>query len=195
MAESTAFPWLKHLPEDEQTEFFTELAEAFYNSTGDVEIDGAELTLTARPSRSVTVTGAFAYQDARLAADAPDLGGRKDERLPNVPRVTAALNADYRASGVDIAPTFGATLRFVSDRKASFDANPGLPQYDLGDYVTVDLRAGATLGFVNAQLFVRNLFDARGAYSADTTLSSLGGPARVSVLQPRTIGLSATTHF
>ncbi len=29
MAESTAFPWLKHLPEDAQREFFEELSEAF----------------------------------------------------------------------------------------------------------------------------------------------------------------------
>lgn len=158
-------------------------------------VDGAELTLTARPSRSVTASGAFAYANARLSAAAPDLGARKGERLPNVPEFTAAINADFQASGPGLRPTFGGTLRFVSDRKSGFDANAQIPQYDLGDYVTADLRAGASLGPIVAQVFVRNLFDERGALSAYTVLSSLGGPARVAVLQPRTIGIGLTGRF
>lgn len=34
MAESTAFPWLKHLPEDAQTEFFEEMRDAFVQMKG-----------------------------------------------------------------------------------------------------------------------------------------------------------------
>jgi len=166
-----------------------------YVNTGGAKIDGAELTLTARPARSVNVTGAFAYQDARLAADSPDLGGQKGDRLPTVPKFTAAINADYLGTGEGLSPTFGATLRFVSDRNAGFDGNPNLPQYDLGDYVTIDLRAGATVGPAKVQLFVRNLFDIRGAVSAYMATSSLGGAARVTVLQPRTFGVSLSGKF
>lgn len=166
-----------------------------YINTGGAEIDGAELTLTARPSRSFTVSGAFAYQNARLAADSLDLGGRKGDPLPNVPKFTAAINADYHGDGAALNPTFGGTLRFVSDRNAGFDGNPDLPQYRVGDYATVDLRAGAVFGPVNAQLFVRNLFDDRGAISAYTGLAALGGPARVAILQPRTIGLGLSSRF
>jgi iron complex outermembrane receptor protein len=158
------------------------------------KIDGAELTLTARPSQGFTVTGAFAYQDARLAEDSPLLGGVRGDPLPNVPKFTAALSADYRGRN-GVQPTVGATLRFVSDRVASFDASGLLPQYDLGQYVSVDLRAGATFGRVQAQLFVRNLFDDRGQLSASTFLSGAGGPTQVTILQPRTIGISATTRF
>ena len=89
----------------------------------------------------------------------------------------------------------GATLRFISDRSASFDANPGLPQYELPDYVTFDLRAGMTLGPVDIQGFVRNLFDQRGQLSAVTFLSAAGGPAQVTIVQPRTIGVSASARF
>ncbi|MGN6500347.1 MAG: TonB-dependent receptor, partial [Tsuneonella sp.] len=167
---------------------------SYVNSAG-AKIDGAELTLTARPSRSFTATGAFAYQDARLSKDSPDLGGLKGDRLPNVPKLTAALNVDYRMAGSGFSPTFGGTLRFVSDRDSNFRGNPSTPQFDLGDYATVDLRAGATFGRINAQLFVHNLFDERGAYSAITTYAAFGGPARVSVLQPRTIGIGVNTSF
>jgi len=166
-----------------------------YVNTGGADIDGAELTVTARPTRSFNVAGAFAYQNARLAADSPDLGGQKGDALPTVPEFTATINADYTGTGEGLNPTFGGTLRFVSDRDAGFDANPNLPQYDLGDYVTVDLRSGVTLGPVNAQLFVRNLFDQRGAVSAYMATAALGGAARVTVLQPRTFGLSLLSRF
>jgi hypothetical protein len=36
MAESEAFPWINHLPEDEQTSFFLELEEAFGTALFDV---------------------------------------------------------------------------------------------------------------------------------------------------------------
>jgi outer membrane receptor protein involved in Fe transport len=165
------------------------------DNAGSATVDGAELTLTAHPAPSFTVTGAFAYQDAHLTANAPALGGIKGEPLPNVPKFTAAISADYRAQGGGIRPTAGATLRFVSDRKSGFDGSASQPQYNLPDYATVDLRVGATIGPVDAQIFVRNLLDDRGQLSAVTTLAILGGPAQVAVQQPRTIGLSLTSRF
>ncbi|MVO79519.1 TonB-dependent receptor [Sphingomonas sp. MAH-20] len=164
-------------------------------NAGRAAVDGGELTLTVRPMTGFTASGAFAYQDARLTEDAPLLGARDGDRLPNVPRFTAALNLDYRLSEEGLQPRLGATLRHVSARKAAFDGNAQLPQYRLPAYTSVDLRAGASLGKVDLQLFVRNLFDERGQISAFTVLSSLGGPAQVTMLQPRTIGLSATTRF
>lgn len=164
-------------------------------NAGSAKVDGAELTLTARPSRDVTVTGAFAWQNARLAEADADLGAAKGERLPNVPRFTAAINFDYRIDAGPPAPAVGATLRFVSDRRASFDGSASFPQYKLPDYATIDLRVGVTLGRIDTRLFVRNLFDVRGQLSAVTLLSALGGPAQVSILQPRTIGISASTRF
>lgn len=159
------------------------------------KIDGAELTLTARPNRELTFSGAFAYQNARLARASAALGGRKGERLPNVPEWTAAVNADYAARGDGLRPTLGGTVRLISNRKSSFDASAGYPQFDLGDYVTVDLRAGATLATVDLQVYLRNAFDTRGKVSAVTLFSAFGGPANVAMVQPRTIGISATKRF
>ena len=159
------------------------------------KIDGAELTLTARPSRELTFSGAFAYQDARLAKASAALGGRAGERLPNVPKWMAAINADYADRGEGLRPSLGATLRFISDRRSSFDASIGYPQFDLGDYVTLDLRAGATLATIDFQVYLRNAFDSRGKVSATTLFSALGGPANVAIVQPRTIGISATKRF
>jgi outer membrane receptor protein involved in Fe transport len=164
-------------------------------NAGDAGIKGAELTLTARPDHRTTITGAFAYNDGRLTDADPTLGGRDGERLPNSPHFTATVNADWVLVESDFKPTFGATLRYVSDRTASFDASLSAPQYHLPDYTSVDLRAGATFGRVNAQLFVHNLFDVRGQLSAFTAVAALGAPVQVSILQPRTVGLSLTTRF
>ncbi len=158
---------------------------------------GSELALTARPTSSFTATGAFAYQNARTSEADTDLGAAKGERLPNVPRFTAALNGDYEFSHAGLRPTIGAALRYVSDRTAAFDnaiQNPSVTflQYRLPAYTAVDLRTGIALSSVNLQLYVRNVFDERGQLSA---ITYRGPQPWVAVLQPRTIGISATTSF
>jgi outer membrane receptor for monomeric catechols len=150
-----------------------------------------ELSLTARPTRAFLVSGAFAYQDARLSEAQPELGAlTAGERLPNVPRWTGAVNADYTVMGAG-SPRFGITVRYNGDRKASFDAATQFLQYALPSYTTFDLRTGLTLGSVDAQLHVYNVADKRGQVSAD---ASLGVP-QVTILQPRTVGLSVSTRF
>ena len=165
------------------------------NAMSGAHIYGGDLTITARPSRAFTASAAFGYTDAHLAGDDVDLGGRKGEQLPNVPKLTAALIADYVIPNTSFKPRFGGTIRYVSARDSSFDASPNAPQYHLDHYASVDLRAGATFGPVDAQVFARNLFDVRGQLSANTSLTLLGAPAQVSLLQPRTIGASLSTRF
>jgi outer membrane receptor protein involved in Fe transport len=166
-----------------------------YLNAGGAHVRGLELALTARPSRALTFSGAFAYNDGAVTDANAGLGAAKGERLPNTPHFTAAINADYRLGVGPLRPSIGATLRYVSDRTASFDANASLPQYRLPDYTSVDLRAGIAAGPVDVGLYVRNLFDVRGQLSAQTVLSAFGGPAQVTILRPRTIGLELSTRF
>jgi len=163
-------------------------------NAGRAKVRGAELALSARPVERLTISGSFAYQDAELADDAPDLGGRNGERLPNVPRFTGSLNADYTFPLNSLKPAIGATVSHVSDRRASFDGNLSLTQYPLPEYTTVNLRGEIVISDVNLQLYVRNLFDERGQLSAFGAYSS-AGQTKVSILQPRTIGLMATKRF
>lgn len=87
--------------------------------------------------------------------------------------------------------TLGATVRYTGDRKASFDASPGFPQYHLPAYTAVDLRAGLSFPPYDVQLYVRNLLDERGQVSAYTWQ----GNPRVAMLQPPTIGFTVMTRF
>jgi outer membrane receptor protein involved in Fe transport len=164
---------------------------SFNGNAGRARIRGSELTLTAVPIRGLRLSGAFAYQNAKLVDAAPDLGGVAGERLPNVPRFTAAMNSDYEFAVTDLRPTLGASLRYVTDRKASFDASTADPQYSLPAYALVDLRAGLTIHTVNAQLFVHNLCDRMGQLSANTGY----GTAQVAIVQPRTYGIALSMAF
>lgn len=161
------------------------------NAAGGAHIMGAELTLTARPTRGFLVTGAFAYQDAKLAAPNADLFAAKGDRLPGVPEFTAAINADYEFGAGSLRPRVGATLRFVDDRLALFSSRT---RYKLPSYETLDLRGGVTIDRFDVQLFLRNVFDVRA--QVNNPLSSPAtGPFLVTLLQPRTVGLSASTRF
>ena len=110
------------------------------NALGGASVRGAELTFIARPSDELTLTGAFAYQNAELSETDESLGGARGERLPNVPRYTAALNADYRIASRRLQPTIGTTVRHVAERTASFDGSLSFPQYRTPAYTIADLR-------------------------------------------------------
>ena len=79
----------------------------------------------------------------------------------------------------------------MGDRETSFDHATGHKQYNLPAYTVVDLRAGLSFSPYDVQLYVRNLLDERGQLSAFTWQ----GNPRPAMLQPRTIGLTVTTHF
>ena len=124
------------------------------------------------------------------------MGGDLGERLPNVPRFTGTVNADYLFSSCWFTPSLGGTVSYVSDRPANFDAS-SFPQYWLPSYTTVDLRAGVRFGRVDAQLYARNLLDNRGQLSAFifTAARAGAGDVPIAMLQPLTVGLSFSVAF
>jgi len=156
---------------------------------------GAELTLTFAPTSQLTLVGAFGYTDAQLTEAAPDLGGVKGDRLPDTPEFTGSLAGDFAFDLGNRDAFVGATVRHVTDRVVSYDASSSVPQYDLPEYTTVDLRTGVQLGAARLQLYVRNAFDERGQLSGTTAFSALGGPVWVSLVQPRTIGVNLISQF
>ena len=143
---------------------------------GRATIRGGEITLTARPLDDLTLSGNASYHDARRANADTD------------PEYTATVNADYVFEALPLRPSVGGTVRHVSDRGASLSSTT--PQ-DLPAYTMVDLRTGMTFGAVDAQLYVRNLFDSDGKLSLHTA----SGRPVFSILQPRTIGISLSSSF
>lgn len=157
------------------------------NATGGATIRGSELTVTANVIEGATITGTMAYQNAQLSAAEVTLGAAKGEQLPNVPELSATLNADYMLPFGNLQPTIGMTLRYVDDRRSGF----GVAAYLLPEYTTVDLRTGLQFGSVSANIYVRNVLDERGQLST----SPFRGLPQPAMLQPRTIGIGVTTQF
>ncbi|WP_198083550.1 TonB-dependent receptor [Variovorax sp. E3] len=156
---------------------------------------GLEWTMRAAATDSLRVATALSVIDAKLVDASPDLGGLAGDRLPNTSRLSAALQADYDFRIAGYPAYVGATARYTGDRWSSFREAPGVPQYRLPAYAAVDLRGGVQMGRVNLGLYVRNLTNRRGQISAETTLSTAGGPARVNLIAPRTIGLQLSMDF
>jgi len=167
---------------------------AIVNAPGGARVDGAELAVTARPASFVELSGNAAYANARLKQADPALGASQGERMPNVPKFTAALNADFRLA-LPLQPTVGGSVRWVGDRMASFDKSAAPPQYRLPAYAAADLHALVNLRSVSLQLYVHNLFDKRGELNVPNTIVQANGPRPVSILEPRTVGVSAMVNF
>src|SRR5262249_40381836 len=129
----------------------------------------------------------FGYQHSRLAADAPDLGGAAGEDLPNVPRFTGSILADYTFAQNEWRPAVGASARRVTGSLQEFGAGA----YRVPAYTTYDVRATVALHQIDLQLYVHNLSDVRGQFSE----FNFGPIAWVALMQPRTVGLLATTRF
>jgi iron complex outermembrane recepter protein len=164
---------------------------AIANAAGGARVTGAELMLSARPLDALKIQGAFAYQHAYMRQADPNLGATLGQQLPDVPRYTAALDGDYVLPWGSANPTVGATVRYVDSRLASWDLSKARPQYNLPSYTALDLRAGATISSVNLQLYVRNVTNEYAQLSAYTWQ----GVARPAIMQPRTVGVTASVHF
>lgn len=156
---------------------------------------GLELTVMALPLRQLMLAGALGYTDARLSDDAPDLGGVAGESLPDAPKISATFSVDYRFDLRGREAGMGTTVRHVAERNASFDRSAGMPQYELPAYTSIDVRAGITMGATRVKLYCKNIGDERGQLSAFTGMGVAGGPIQVSMLQPRTFGLSVDVTF
>jgi outer membrane receptor protein involved in Fe transport len=181
---------------DIQITAFTAFSAFTENAPGGASIWGSELSVSGRPMQSLLLSGTFAYQDAYLRQASPFLGAYAGERLPNVPRATGTLGADYDFNSLRWRPSVGASARYMDARWSSFDGAAAIgsyPQYHLPDYAVVDLRAGLQFGGgLGAQFYVRNALNKLGQLSG--VQGSFVGE-EVAIIQPRTIGLNLTKRF
>lgn len=160
------------------------------NAPTSARIKGGELTLRARPIDELSFVGTFGYQDGTIKDAVPSIAASAGERLPSVPEFTAFVGVDYEDYKSPLRPSFGGSLRFISDSQTIFGPNG----YHLPDYTLVELHAGIAPGPVKLNLFVKNLLDARPQVTPRFRYFTAANP-QVTILQPRTIGVSASLDF
>jgi hypothetical protein len=139
-----------------------------------------------------------AYTDTELTEDTdPVVGGKEGDPLPYVPKWSLALSADYEWTVRGSSRAYvGGSLGYTGERSIQFDsraANGSLNQAP--SFVTLNLRAGAYLGRWNVELYGKNLTNDKGVTSIGDPGLLPNGAVGLSLIRPRTIGLSVSTRI
>jgi outer membrane receptor protein involved in Fe transport len=184
----------------------------FYDNGGKAHSQGLELELGYHPVRGLRVGVSGSYDDARLDEDIPVNGvtAKSGNELPYAAKVSYAGTVDYEHPMTSTVRGFaGLTVAGVGSRRAFFaDQTVGLAPLglvsktgDLPAYATLDLRGGITRNRVTVTAYLRNVTDKRGAVAlygkvagADLATGTVG-PAALTVIQPRTVGVTARFEF
>ncbi|MEM9240124.1 MAG: TonB-dependent receptor [Pseudomonadota bacterium] len=161
--------------------------------------EGIELSFISNPLPGLTVHGGIAYTDSRFTDFANPAFGPTPltgTRLPNAPRRTFNITADY-----EIQNTFNGLTPFVRGEfsgTSSFTSSAG-GTTQVGDYNLFNLRMGLRGDRIDLTIFVENLFDERYTLeSAGTALAPPLIPVPENLVvpgKPRTFGVVATARF
>jgi iron complex outermembrane recepter protein len=172
---------------------------------GSAQSKGLEWTLGLSPVTGLNFLLTGAYIDAYLTADAPAAGGSNGDPLPYAPKWSTSLDGSYTWHAAGNWDGFaGATWSYVGSRISDFAASTTVvggavvfvpnPRETLPSYNTVNLRAGLEDARWSFELYVKNVGDERGI----TSYSNSGTPnfgGSIALIQPRTIGATATVRF
>jgi outer membrane receptor protein involved in Fe transport len=170
------------------------------------KVDGAEVSVTARPVRGLSLSANAAYTNARLTEDLPPIVGVIEgfdgDQLPFTPKFSAGLNGDYNwALSGRVGASVGASLRHLSSQTATYDADfvtANGEQRRIDSYQVIDVRAGLDFGKFSIDAYVRNLANSAGRTSTEGTTvfgpfpTNPNGAMNTGVIRPRTFGLSLT---
>ena len=160
---------------------------------------GGELAWTWNPIAGLSLSADLAYTHAYLTDDAAPIGGKSGDDLPDVPKFSANLGADYDFAISDRINGFvGASSRYMGSRAIDFVSGtpatyvrPVMPEYH-----TFDLHMGATRGDLTVEAYIRNIGNAYGFNRlVAETRDGYDPPLTAAVIQPRTFGLSLSAKF
>ena len=161
--------------------------------------DGAELAWTWKPVMSLSLAANAAYTDARLTEDAPAIGGKSGDVLPNVPKFTANVSADYDFSiTADTSGFAGGSFQYIGARSIDFVSGTpaGYVRPVMPEYSTFNLRAGLIAGGLTVEAYIKNVGNTYGITRLVSEVrDGYDGPLGAAVIPPRTVGLSVSTKF
>lgn len=169
------------------------------NANGGTAVSkGFEFTTVVRPTDRLNLSLNGAYTDASLTQDTdPVVGGLDGDPLPYVPEWSFSLNGDYEWPVMGDALAYvGGDVSYTGERTANFDVrSPDGSLRQTDSYTTVGLRAGIDAGRWSAEIYGKNLTDEQGINAIQAPGSLPGGALGVSIIRPRTVGLSVGFEF
>jgi outer membrane receptor protein involved in Fe transport len=163
----------------------------YLTNGGAAEIKGVEASLALRPIQGLNLNGAFSYTDGKLTQTAPGGVGDAGDTIPDTPKFSGSLSADYtRPIGDGFDGFVGAIARYVDVRNTAFEHSTTTLNAKLPPYTIVDLRAGVRKGPYEVTVFARNLGDDRAVLGGIND-----GETALSIARPRTFGVSLDARF
>jgi outer membrane receptor protein involved in Fe transport len=163
---------------------------------GKAKSQGLEWALGYVPVHGLTLQWTGAYTDATLTTPAPAVHGNTGDSLPYAPKWSTSIDGEYDwAAFADFKYFVGATWSYVGARETDFGSDVTLTtQVRLPSYNTYAARIGLDNARYRVTLYGKNLSDSRGI----TNYVSQGAPGLngdVSVIQPRTVGVTLSAKF
>jgi iron complex outermembrane recepter protein len=160
---------------------------------------GVELSVQSNPVTGLKLAAWVTWIDAVLTQTVPGAGiageiyGFSGARLPNTPRFSGNLSADYNfpLGSDDLRGFVGGALSYVGDRLDAF-SSVSPERTDLPAYAKLDLHVGTTHNSWTANIYVNNVANERGLISG-----GIGNqlPYSFYYIQPRTVGVSVQKTF
>ncbi|GAA0317701.1 TonB-dependent receptor [Sphingomonas oligophenolica] len=173
-----------------------------FNVTGNAgraHSKGVEFAWTWMPVSGLSLSANGAYTDARMVVDAPLVGAKAGDQLPDTPKFSGNLSADYdfRISD-DVGAFIGGNYQYIGSRPIDYvsgaPANyvrPVMPSYDL-----VNLRAGIKFGGFSIEAYVKNVGNSYGLVRLRSQVKNgISAPFAGAIVQPRTFGISVVDKF
>jgi outer membrane receptor protein involved in Fe transport len=150
---------------------------------------GTELELTWLANDSLTVALTAAYVDARIDEDVPTLAAEAGQRIPTVPQWSASARLRQEIGvASEITAFWQAEIQYGGETWNSWNRSRRV-EVDSRD--VVHLRAGASFGRWELEVFAENAFDERGVLFDNRDF--LG--EWQSLIRPRTVGMRARVRF
>jgi outer membrane receptor protein involved in Fe transport len=163
---------------------------------GKARSQGFEWAVGYVPLHGLTLQWTGAYTEANLTTPAPAVHGNTGDSLPYAPKWSTSFDGEYDwAAFADFKYFVGATWSYVGTRETDFGSDVTLTtQVRLPSYNTYAARIGLDNARYRVTLYGKNLSDSRGI----TNYVSQGAPdlnGDVSVIQPRTVGVTLSAKF
>jgi outer membrane receptor protein involved in Fe transport len=162
---------------------------------GKARSQGVEWTFGYVPVHGLTLNWTGAYTDAKLTSPAPAVNGHSGDPLPYAPKWGTSLDGEY---DWDLFTNFkgfvGGAWSYVGSRSTDFASSPTGGQLAVPSYNTYGIRAGVDSAHYRVTLYGKNLGDKRGI-SSDVASGAPGPAGELTVIQPRTIGVTLTAKF
>jgi len=175
---------------------------SFFANAGHARSRGMEGSVEYRPWTGANIAANVAITDAVLTTALPsgpsaDAYAPAGARLPYSAKLTSNLSA---AQSFQINPNLsafvGGNVSYVGERYGSFASDATTSRLSLPAYTQLDLRTGVQYQTLTMTLFIRNLTDERGFLAGTFRTRGVAADGyTVTVIQPRTIGMSLAKAF